>query len=100
MHTRLLSAFVIGLVATCASLGRAADAATTVSFRLRQDTNLYLQNDAPVAAGVAAPALPAHENAWLAQTSWSARETWRHGDAFSIDATYGAEATRYADHAA
>ena len=102
MHTRTLFHFGIALLG--AAVARAAEPreplATSATVRVLHDTNLYLQNDAPVATGATTAALPAREAATAVQATLALREAWRSGDAWSLETGYTAEASRYLDHAA
>jgi hypothetical protein len=95
MHSR----FVSGLAAlsTVAALHGAPAIRTTASVRLLEDTNLYLQNPAPLAAGQSRPALPARESVVAADAAVMINGAWHLGGA-KLEFGYAPEVLRYFDH--
>ena len=94
------SRFILAVLASFA-VRRASAAptiATSATARVLQDSNLYLQNSAPLVAGQVRPGVPADEAAVALDVSAAVQATWKAPTA-SVDLGYAPELVRYAAHA-
>jgi hypothetical protein len=79
-------------------LAAAPAVTTTASARVLHDTNLYLQNSAPLAAGQTAAALPDREGATALDAAAGVGLRWVGAHKATADLGYGAELFRYFGH--
>lgn len=71
---------------------------TSVTTRVLRDTNLYLQDAAPPAAGQTQAALPPREEATALDASLGFGLTWKNGGESVVEAGYTPEVVRYFGH--
>lgn len=97
MRTRFVLTIASFLVARFAAA--APVFTTSAAARVLHDTNLYLQNPAPLAAGQTRPGVPADENANAVDVSASVVATWKALTNATMEVGYAPDAIRYANHA-
>ncbi len=84
-------------MSTALALHAAPAVNTTASLRVLHDTNLYLQDAAPLAAGQTVPALAPQQEATALDAAVSLGATWHRGTE-TYDLGYTPEVFRYLDH--
>ncbi|HVU32874.1 MAG TPA: hypothetical protein VHE61_05530 [Opitutaceae bacterium] len=91
-------AWTLGIVLG-ATVARAAPVVSTAATgRLLYDTNLYLQDPAPLAPGQTRPALPANEADEAFDVLASVGFAWHPADGPSLELTYAPERVQYWHH--
>lgn len=70
----------------------------SLSGRALFDNNVFLQDNAPLAAGQTVAAVPANAEAWVANLAATLRGVWRVSPACTLDASYAPEVFRFSRH--
>lgn len=96
MSKRIAS--LLALVCSTAALSAAPTITTTLSARILEDDNLFLQNPTPLAAGQTVVGSPADEADGAIDATAAFGVAWKLAPTTAIDAGYAPEAVRYFDH--
>lgn len=97
-HLVVLGTAALVLASPFVAIGAPATSLST-SVRLLEDTNLFLQEEAPLASGQTQRATPANVHDTAADALASVSLSWKRGPGQTIDLTYSPELVRYFDHA-
>jgi hypothetical protein len=100
MCARIKIVFSIACLATLVPAGLAAPALTTsaLAVRVLYDDNVFLQDNAPLAPGQTAAALPARGGAFSTTLGASLGLTWKPGSETKIESSYAPEVSRYSSY--
>lgn len=91
--------FLVALALPAAvAVAAAADFSAALAARVQADDNVFLQNDAPLAAGQTRAALPAHAGDVVADLGLNLGLKWKLGPALALGASYAPEIFRYSRH--